>query len=119
MVEPVPVPDHNLAIKDARHELGGFMAISTDSQILGDPYRVAGPGVQEPEGDGQLLTVVKQWRLLILLCNGVQHVPCIGHIALCSDLTHHVPGHGVHLLRLGVAEATALELADLTLDLDH
>uniref|UniRef100_A0A804RB52 Uncharacterized protein n=1 Tax=Zea mays TaxID=4577 RepID=A0A804RB52_MAIZE len=95
------------------------MAISTDSQILGDPHRVAGSGVQEPEGDGQLLTMVKQWRLLLLLCNGVQHVPGIGHVALCPDLPHHVPGHGVHLLRPGVAQAAALELADLTLDLDH
>ncbi|WVZ81862.1 hypothetical protein U9M48_029193 [Paspalum notatum var. saurae] len=97
------------------------MAVPTNPQILGDPHRVAGPRVQEPKGDGQLLTVVQQWRLLVLLCNVMQHVPRVGHVALFPDPPHHVPGHGVHLLHLGLgaAQDTALELVDLAVDLNR
>jgi hypothetical protein len=32
MVEPIPVPNYNLALKDARHELDRFMAVSRQTR---------------------------------------------------------------------------------------
>jgi hypothetical protein len=38
MMESIHVPNYNLALKDARHELGRFMA---DPQVLVDAHGVA------------------------------------------------------------------------------
>ncbi|BAS96913.1 Os06g0231350 [Oryza sativa Japonica Group] len=119
MMEPAPVPNHDLTPKHARHVLGRLVAIPTNSQVLGDSQRLARPRAQQPEGDRELLAVAQQRRLLVFLGDVVQRLAGVRHVPLGPDPAHHVHGHGVDLPSLWVAQVPAPELAGLAVDLDH
>jgi hypothetical protein len=87
MVEPLVVPDDDLAAGDLGDELDGAVAVPADAQVLHDPERRA----DQPERDGQALAVVHERARLGALVDVVQHVPRVRHVPRRADLLVHLP----------------------------
>jgi len=82
LMETVGIPHNNFSCSNLRNELGCQVAVRTNSKVFDHADRSPCPWsrIDEPKGNGQLLTVVAGNMFSPLLLHIVQHKVHFGHI---------------------------------------
>ncbi|CAA7410144.1 unnamed protein product [Spirodela intermedia] len=118
-VESVGVSEDNGPAGDGGDELDGAVAVAADAQVLEHPQRLRRRGAaDQPEGDGNLLAVLKQVLLLELVRHVVEGGAQVGNVPHSPDLRSELPELRVDLTGAAVAGVAGVELVDAAGDLD-